>query len=181
MELPVAFTPQSPGKKSCTLRITSDDPDEPVIERSISARTPPWLGVRASRIDPSGSLDAHHSDGGSLDLVYLQPITARWAWDVQLGLGRFDGLPDIDLTTLSASARFTFNPMAPVQIFLFGGPEVSDFDPGDLELGLQAGVGLHIPTGRRYAVELAGGYHDALTASPDLRHTRLSVGFLVSF
>ncbi len=38
--LVIRFTPTSPGLKSCTLTITSDDPDTPVINLTVTANTP---------------------------------------------------------------------------------------------------------------------------------------------
>ena len=36
----VSFTPTSPGPKSCTLVVTSDDPDTPMVSRAVTANTP---------------------------------------------------------------------------------------------------------------------------------------------
>jgi hypothetical protein len=40
LNLVIRFTPTSPGPKSCTLTITSDDPDTPVITLTLTANTP---------------------------------------------------------------------------------------------------------------------------------------------
>jgi len=40
LDLVIRFTPTSPGPKSCTLTITSDDPDTPVITLTLTANTP---------------------------------------------------------------------------------------------------------------------------------------------
>ena len=40
LNLVIRFTPTSPGPKSCTLTITSDDPNNPVINLTVTANTP---------------------------------------------------------------------------------------------------------------------------------------------
>jgi photosystem II stability/assembly factor-like uncharacterized protein len=40
LDLVIRFAPTSPGPKSCTLTITSDDPDTPVINLTLTANTP---------------------------------------------------------------------------------------------------------------------------------------------
>jgi photosystem II stability/assembly factor-like uncharacterized protein len=40
LDLVIRFTPTSPGPKSCTLTITSDDPDTPIITLTLTANTP---------------------------------------------------------------------------------------------------------------------------------------------
>ena len=45
-DLVVRFTPTEAGPKTCTLTITSADPDTPVIERTLTANTP-WGRARS--------------------------------------------------------------------------------------------------------------------------------------
>ena len=40
LNLVIRFTPTSPGPKSCTLTITSDDPNNPVVNLTVTANTP---------------------------------------------------------------------------------------------------------------------------------------------
>jgi hypothetical protein len=40
VDVVIRFTPTSCGPKTCTLRITSDDPDSPVINKTVTASTP---------------------------------------------------------------------------------------------------------------------------------------------
>ena len=46
LDLVVRFTPSSIGFKQCTLRITTDDPDEPVVDKILTGNTPePMIDV----------------------------------------------------------------------------------------------------------------------------------------
>lgn len=183
-DLSIAFTPRTPGRKACTLTVTSDDPDTPAETWPLSARTPPWFGLSAGFRDPRGDLDSAAGDGSMLALHFLAPMAPRWGWDVRLGTSRLDGdagRDDVDVHHLAASGRLVLTPNARAQLFLFAGPFVTHLDPGDFEGGLHAGLGVHLPAGPRFAFEARYAYYDALTASSDLVWQDLVVGFLVSF
>jgi hypothetical protein len=77
--------------------------------------------------------------------------------------------------------RYTFNPSSPLEVFVNAGGGVYHFDPGDVEGGINLGVGLRVPAGRRIAVEGTYNYHLAFTASPDLKFSQFQQGVLLSF
>ena len=184
-DVTVRFTPVLPGAKSCTLTLTTDDPDTPIIQRTLTARTPAFFSLHAGLANPHGALGAVARQGSTLNLDYLRPISPKWAWDVRLGLSSLDGrsgFPDTDLVNLSANARYTFNPASPVRVFLNGGLGLYHFDPGDFEAGANLGLGLSVPVaGPRWVFEATYNYHSAFTASPDLELDQVQAGFLVSF
>jgi photosystem II stability/assembly factor-like uncharacterized protein len=62
LDVTIRFTPTSAGPKSCTLTINSDDPDQPVIQKTVTANTPvpsidvsPDQGFPPEVIQTSGS------------------------------------------------------------------------------------------------------------------------------
>jgi hypothetical protein len=184
LDLVVRFTPVLPGPKSCILTIASDDPDTPAINLPLTARTPPSFSLHAGLVEPHSPLNGVATLGSTLHLDFVYPWTPNWAWDVRLGLSRFDGRagnPDIDLTTLAANARFTLNPAVPVHVFLNAGLGLYHFSPGSFEGGGNLGLGLDMPLGSRFAFELTYNYRSAFTASPSLDFSEVQAGFLVSF
>jgi hypothetical protein len=184
VDLTVAFTPATPGPKSCQLDVASDDPDSPVVSRTLTARTPPWFSLHAGLVDPTGGMGSTHSSGASFNLDYLQPVSSHFAWDVRFGVSILDGkagADDVDIWNLSANARHTFNPAASLQLFLNGGLGIYQLDPGDTEGGGNLGLGLAIPAGRRYVVELTYNYHSVFTASPSVEFHQVQAGFRVAF
>jgi len=184
LDLVVRFTPRRPGRKSCSLTIASDDPSTPLVSRTLTARTPPWFSVHAGLVDPHGALHGIAKQGSTFNLDFVYPFRPRWAWHVRLGSSRFDrraGQPDTSLSTLSANAKFTITPGAPVHLFVNGGLGLYHFNPGDFAGGGNLGIGLNVPAGRRFAVEATYNYHWAFTASPVLQFGQAQLGFLVSF
>ncbi|MEE8526711.1 MAG: choice-of-anchor D domain-containing protein, partial [Thermoanaerobaculia bacterium] len=184
LDFVVRFEPSLPGAQSCALTVTSDDPGSPVVNRTLKARTPPLFSLHAGLVEPHGSLKATNKHGSTLNLDFVYPFLPNWAWDVRLGLSRFDGragLPDVDLANLSANARFTVNPAAAVRFVVNGGLGLYHFDPGDFEAGANLGLGLSVPAGSRFAFEATYNYHSAFTASPSLELSQFQLGFLVSF
>jgi hypothetical protein len=184
LALVVGFTPHRPGFKSCSLTIASDDPDSPLVARTLTARTPPLLSLHAGLVDPHGALHGIAKRGSTFNLDFVYPFQPQWAWDIRLGSSRFDGRgghPDTSLATLSANARFTVNPGAAVHLFLNGGLGLYHFNPGSFEGGGNLGVGLNLPVGQRFAVEATYNYHWAFTASPTLAFSQVQLGLLVSF
>lgn len=182
--LTVAFTPVLPGLKSCQLTVDSDDPDSPAVVRPLRARTPPQLSIHGGWADAHGALGMVAKDGSAFHLDFVYPVSTQLAYDLRLGIARLDGQPgfgDTDVWSLGANAKFTFNPAAPVRVFVNGGPKAYHFDPGDLEAGLNVGLGLGFPAGSRFAIELTYNYEWALTANPDLEFSELEAGLLVSF
>jgi len=184
LDLIVGFTPQLPGHKSCNLTVTTDDPDSPMVMRPLDGRTPPYLSLHTGLVNPHGSLGATVTDGSTFNLDLLVPFQPAWAWDVRLGLSRFDGKAgqsDVDLASFSANARFTVNPGAPLQVFLNAGPGIYHFDPGNVEGGANAGLGLFAPLGSRFALEATYDYHSAFTASPNLEFSQVQLGLMIAF
>jgi hypothetical protein len=184
LDLVVRFTPVLPGKKSCGLTITSNDPDTPAVNRTLTARTPPAFSLHGGMVNPHGALHSVAKQGSTFHLDFVYPWTPNWAWDVRLGYSRFDGRaanPDIDLATLSTNAKFTLNPAAPVHVFFNGGFGLYHFDPGTFEGGGNLGVGLNVPLNPIFALELTYNYDWAFTASPSLDFSQVQLGLLVSF
>jgi hypothetical protein len=64
---------------------------------------------------------------------------------------------------------------------LNGGLGLYHFDPGTFEGGGNLGVGLNVPVGPRFALELTYNYDSAFTASPNLEFSQVQLGLLVSF
>jgi hypothetical protein len=184
LDLVARFTPALPGAKSCTLTIASNDPDTPVVNRTLTARTPPFLSLHAGLADPHGALNGSVRQGSTFHLDFVYPWRPRWAWDVRVGSSRFDGRPcceDVDVSTLSANVKYTFTPTWPVHIFVNGGLGLYHFNPGDFEGGGNLGLGLNVPVGHRFALELTYNYDSAFTASPNLEFSQVQLGLLVSF
>jgi hypothetical protein len=184
LDLTVRFTPRFQGLRTCHLDIASDDPDTPLVTLPLSARTPPAFSLHGGIAFPHGALASTVTQGSAFHLDFLYPVRPRWAWDVRLGQDSFDGRPgqvDIDVSTLAANARFTLNPGWPVRVFLNGGIGAYHFDPGQFEGGTNLGLGLQIPAGSRFVLELTYNYHWALTASPTLRFDELQAGVLIPF
>ena len=139
---------------------------------------------------PAGELNVPNNyvaiarDGSAFNLDFVSPLTTHLAWDLRLGIDRLDGqpgLPDTDVWKLGANLKWTFNPAAPLRVFVNGGPHLYHFDPGTFEGGANLGLGLQVPAGPRFAVEATYNYHWALTPSPDLEVSELQLGTLVSF
>jgi hypothetical protein len=184
LDLEVEFTPTVPGPKTCQLQITSNDPDTPVVTRSLSARTPPALSVHAGLVDAHGSFGNVAGTGSTIDFDFVNPVGPNLAWDLRLGRSRFDGTagqPDTTVWRLGANAKYTFNPGDPLQVFVKGGPDLYHFDPGAFEAGFNIGLGLNLPAGRRFSFEATYNYNRALTASPDLSFSQFQLGLLISF
>jgi hypothetical protein len=184
VDLGIRFTPTLPGPRTCQLQITSNDPDTPLVNRTLTGRTPPFFSLHAGLVTPHGSLKNVTRQGSSINLDFVYAFRPRWAWDVRLGFSRFDGRsgqPDTDVVTLSPNAKFTFNPGAPVRLFLNGGLGLYHFDPGTFEAGGNLGGGLNVPLGRRFALEATYNYHSTFTASPNLKFDQAQLGLLVSF
>jgi hypothetical protein len=184
LSLVVRFTPVLPGAKSCALTIASNDPNTPVVSRTLTARTPPFFSLHAGLADPHGALHLIAKQGSALHLDFVYSWKPKWAWDVRAGSSRFDGRagnPDTDVSTLSVNAKFTFNPAAPVHVFLNGGLGLYHFRPGDFEGGGNLGLGLNVPLGHRFALELTYNYDSAFTATPSLDFSQVQLGLLVSF
>lgn len=180
----VGFTPVLPGPKSCTLTIASDDPATPAVALPLRARTPPALSLHAGVADAHGSLSSVARDGSAVDLDLLYPLSPPFAWRARLGWARLDGqpgAPDTDVWKLGLEGRWTFNPGAPVEVFAGAGPYLLHFDPGAVEGGVAAGVGIGVPAGARFRFELTWDYLWALTASPTLEVSELQLGTVVSF
>jgi hypothetical protein len=184
VDVEVEFTPTVPGPRTCPLQITSDDPDTPVVSRTLSARTPPALSIHAGWVDAHGSFGNTAGTGSSIEIDFVNPVGPNLAWDLRLGRSRFDGTagqPDTTVWKLGANARYTFNPGDPLRVFVNGGPDVFHFDPGAVEAGLNIGAGLNLRAGKRFSFEATYNYNRALTASPDLAFSQVMAGLLVSF
>ncbi|MDP9119951.1 MAG: hypothetical protein M3O15_01045, partial [Acidobacteriota bacterium] len=184
LDLVVRFVPHRPGPRTCDLHIASDDPVQPTLSRKLTARTPPLFSLHAGLVIPHGAFHAVAGNGGTLNLDFVYPVTARWAWDIRLGASRFDGhagQPDVALAALSANARFTLTPGWPVHLFVNGGLGLYDFRPGDFVGGGNLGAGLSLPLGRLFALEATYNFHAAFNASPGHELSQVQLGLLVSF
>ncbi|MFL6260573.1 MAG: choice-of-anchor D domain-containing protein [Thermoanaerobaculia bacterium] len=184
LDLVARFTPVLPGSKSCALTIASNDPDTPVVNRTLTARTPPFLSLHAGLAEPHGALKSSVRQGSAFHLDFVYPWKPRWAWDVRLGSNRFDGRPccvDVSVATLSSNAKYTFNPASAVHVFVNGGLGLYHFNPGRFEGGGDLGLGLNVPVGHRFALELTYNHDWAFTASPTLHFSQVQLGLLVSF
>lgn len=184
LDLVVRFTPTRPGLRSCNLTVSSDDPDTPVVSRTLTARTPPFFSLHAGLANPHGALHGVAKQGSTFNLDLVYPFRPRWAWDVRLGFSKLDGRsghPDTDLASLSANAKLTLNPGAPVHVFLNAGLGLYHFDPGAFEAGGNVGFGLKVPVGRRFALEATYNYHSTFTAAPNLALDQVQLGLLISF
>lgn len=80
LDVTIRFTPTSAGPKSCVLTINSDDPDSPVIQKTVTANTPipsidvsPDQGFAPEVIQTAGSCNTQQpfpiSNKGSCNLV----------------------------------------------------------------------------------------------------------------
>ncbi|HEY0558302.1 MAG TPA: choice-of-anchor D domain-containing protein [Thermoanaerobaculia bacterium] len=184
LSLVARFTPLTPGFKACDLKVASNDPDTPLVSRTLTARTPPFFSLHGGLVVPHGALHGVATQGSTFNLDFVYPFKPRWSWDARLGVSRFDGRaggPDIDLANLAANAKFTVNPTGAVRLFLNGGVGLYHFNPGDFEAGGNLGLGLNVPLGRRFALEATYNHHWALTASPVLRFSQVQAGLLISF
>jgi hypothetical protein len=184
LDLVARFTPVLPGLKSCTLAIASNDADTPVVNRTLTARTPPFLSLHAGLAEPHGALKSGVRQGSTFHLDFVYPWSPWWAWDVRLGSARFDGRPcceDVTVSTLAPNAKYTFNPASAVHVFLNGGLGLYHFNPGRFEGGGNLGLGLNVPVGHRFALELTYNHDWAFTGSPTLHFSQVQLGLLVSF
>ncbi|MDH3523539.1 MAG: choice-of-anchor D domain-containing protein [Acidobacteriota bacterium] len=182
--LTARFTPTVPGSPSCVLSVNSDDPDTPVVNRTLTARTSPAFSIHAGIANAKGALKNTNDDGMTINLDFVYDVNAHWAWDVRLGTSELAGKaanPDVDIWSLAGNARYTFNPLASWHVFINGGLGLYQFDPGDLEGGGNLGLGLQFPIDPRFSLEATYNYHDAFTASTDLKYDQIQLGLLVSF
>jgi hypothetical protein len=184
LDLVVGFPPALPTRHHCDLTITSNDPDTPNVIRTLTARTPAFFSLHAGLVQPHGVLGNVAKQGSTFNLDFLYPIRPRLAWDLRLGVSKFDGRagsPDTDVWALSPNIRFTVNPASPVRFLLNGGVGGYHFDPGNFEAGANLGLGLNVPAGPRFAIEATYNHHWVFTASPTLRFSQTQVGVLISF
>lgn len=184
LDLGVKFHPTRPGPRSCELAIASDDPDSPSVVRTLTGRSPALFSVNVGLANPHGALSGLVKQGSTFNLGLVYPIRPRWAWDLRLGVNRFDGQggqPDVDAWTLSPSIRYILNPGGWVRVFLNAGVGAYHFDPGDFEGGWNLGLGVNVPAGPRFSIEGIYNYCSAFTASPDLEFDQVQLGVLISF
>ena len=183
-DLTIEFTPQLPGPKSCQLQVASNDPDTPLVTRTLTARTPPAFSIHAGLVDAHGAFGNVAGTGSTLDLDFVNNVSAKLAFDLRLGRARFDGVnsaADFKVWRLGANAKYTFNPGDPLRLFVNLGPDLYHFDPGSFEAGFNVGVGVNLPAGKRFSFEAAYDYNRAITASPDLAFSKFMLGLLISF
>ena len=184
VDLTIGFTPTVPGPKSCQLQITSNDPDTPVVTRTLSARTPPALSLHAGLADAHGAFGNVAGKGSTIEFDFVNPVGPKLAFDLRLGRSHFDGAgtaPDTSVWKLATNAKYTFNPGDPLRVFVNAGPDLFHFDPGAFEAGFNLGLGLNFPVGKRFSFEGTYNYNRALTAAPDLEFSQFMLGLLVSF
>ncbi|MEO6191740.1 MAG: choice-of-anchor D domain-containing protein [Thermoanaerobaculia bacterium] len=184
LDLVVKALPALPGRRHCEITIASDDPDTPSVTRTLIARTPAFLGLRAGLAEPHGALRNVARQGSAFSLDLLYPVRPRLAWDLRLGTSRLDGRAghlDTRIWALTPEIRYTLNPASPVRVFLNGGAGAYHFDPGNFEGGGTLGLGFNVPAGPRFAIEATYDYHWVFTASPTLRFSQAQLGVLISF
>ncbi len=144
----------------------------------------PLKSLHAGIVRPFGDLDDITDAGPTVNLDLLYPLNRNLAWDLRLGFSNFDGSDghsDINLLTVGANLKYTFNPTSPMRVFVNGGGGLYAFDPGDVEGGLNVGIGLNIPLSGRYSFEATYNYHKAVTASDSLHFDQFQLGVLASF
>ncbi len=184
VDVTVAFEPAIFGETSCQLTINSDDPDTPAVVLPLVGRTGPFISLNGGLVEPHGALGTTQRHGSTVRVGYLNPWKPKMAWGVTLGTSRFDGRTgqdDVEVWELDALFRFTVNPTMPARFFLTGGLGAWHFDAGDIEVGVDLGLGVTVPTGKRFAFEATYDYRSTFTVSPSLRWSRFQAGFLVSF
>ena len=184
LQLALAFTPTLPGAVGCQLTIASDDPDTPSVTRPLTAHTPPSLSLHAGVVEPHGAIHSVARLGSTFTLDFVYPFQPNWAWDVRLGYSRFDGRPgqpDVNVWNVLANVKYTLNPAALQRFFVNGGGGLYHFTPGAREAGFNLGAGINIPVKPRFALEGSYNYHQAFTASPDLKFSQFQVGLLATF
>jgi hypothetical protein len=184
LDVVVAYTPTLPGSHTCQLSITSNDPSNPTVTRTLHARTPAFLSLHAGLAHPHGTFANTVKNGSTVNVDFLYPFKPNWAWDIRGGISRFDGKPghpDISAWQLSPNIKFTVNPADAVRLFFNGSLGIYHFDPGNFEAGGNIGAGVNIPVGHRFALEGTYNYHAAFTASPVVKYSQFQLGLLVSF
>ncbi len=142
------------------------------------------VSLHAGLVHPYGALNTIADVGPTVTLDFLYRFTAHWGVDLRLGFSNFDGSAghsDTNLYTVGTNLKYTLNPTSPVRIFLNGGGGLYVFDPGDVEAGVNIGLGLNIPINRRFSFEATYNYHNALTASETLHFDQFQLGVLASF
>ena len=143
-----------------------------------------FASLHAGFVNPHGDLDTIADVGPTVTLDLLYRFNAFFGWDLRLGFSNFDGSgghSDTNLYTVGTNLKYTLNPTAPVRVFLNGGGGLYVFDPGDVEAGVNIGLGLNIPINRRFSFEATYNYHNALTASETLHFDQFQLGVLASF
>ena len=184
LDLGIEFTPTLGGPRTCSLTINSGDPDSPVATRTLTGRMAPFVTIHAGLADPHGALDATANLGSTINLGLVNYWQPKWAWDLRLGRSTFEGSAGADDTrawSALANVRYSFTPAATVRPFVNGGGGLYHFRPGGVEGGLNLGIGLGIPTGRRLSIEATYNFNLVFTASPDLKYSQFQLGVKLSF
>lgn len=184
VDLGIEFTPVLGGPRSCSLTINTSDPDTPVITRSLTGRMAPFLTVHAGLAVPHGALNTVADLGSTLNVGLVNYWRPKWAWDLRLGRSIFKGAGAADDTktwSALANVRHSFTPAATVRPFVNAGGGLYHFRPGGVEGGLNLGIGLGVPTGRRLSIEGTYNFNLVFTASPDLKFSQFQLGVKLSF
>ncbi len=184
LDLIVRFSPTLPGPKSCSLTLTTADPDTPTVVLPLTARTAPSLSFQAGLVLPHGTLSNTVDSGSTLTVGFVYPMGPHWAWDARVGFSTFagsSGQAGTDLWTAGGNAKYTLNPAAPARLFLNGGFGLYHFDPGELDFGGNVGLGLDVPIDSEIAIEATYNFHSAFTASPIQRFSQFQLGLVLSF
>jgi hypothetical protein len=139
--------------------------------------------IHAGWVDPRGPASSALDPGFTLNLDRVFPIRSDLAWDLRLGLARFDGVtgaPDLDVWMLLGNLKYAFY-RGSWDLFVNGGGGLYVLDPGDAEGGVNLGVGAARELSPALVFEATVNYHAVLTASPDLEFLQGQVGLLFSF
>jgi hypothetical protein len=185
LDLTVEFTPTAQGRRTCQLSIASNDADAPIVTRDLIARTPPALSVHVGLGEAHGSLHNTVDHGSTFDLGFLNPWSAKLAFELRVSRTQFDGrtAADADVTAwmVAPEAKYLFNPSAPLRVFVNGGPGLYHLDPGRFEFGFPMGAGVNWRAGRRIAFEGTYNFNWLVTASPSANYSQIQAGMVVSF
>ena len=66
-------------------------------------------------------------------------------------------------------------------MFVNGGINIYDIDPGSTEYGFNVGAGLAIPINAQVTIEGTINHHRVITASPEIEFNQYQLGVLFNF
>ena len=132
---------------------------------------------------PNGSFNNYVDPGVSLNLGLEYLISPSVSVEAILGYHQFgdDGLgDDLDVYQLSLNGRY-YLPKMIVWPYINAGVGLYFLDPGDTELGANAGVGVQYELTPQLSIEGAYNYHHVDTSNPDVQFSTVQVGLRYQF